>query len=109
MLGFLIDTVYALPSQQAEGEGSFLIQLLPLLLIVVVFYFFIIRPQQKKSKAQRDMIGSLKKGDKVIINSGMFGTIKSISKDDAVISLEIADKTVVRVKKEFVISKTNDK
>lgn len=107
MTDLLIGSLYALPSSQGGGEQPFWVQLLPLLLIVVVFYFLIIRPQQKKSKLQKNMLSKLKKGDKIIINSGIFGTIKAISKDNSILDLEIADKTVVRVKREFVISLAN--
>ncbi|MBW2194462.1 MAG: preprotein translocase subunit YajC [Deltaproteobacteria bacterium] len=47
---------------QAGGMGAFV----PLILMFVIFYFLLIRPQQKKQKLQREMIGSLKKGDRVI-------------------------------------------
>lgn len=92
---------------QNAAEGSqqpFWVQILPFALIIFVFYFLIIRPQQKKAKLQRELIASLKKGDKVITNSGIFGKIKSISKDNTTIDLEVAEKTTIRIKKEFVLS-----
>ena len=93
-------------SQPLSGQLQ-ITELLPLALIVVVFYFLLIRPQQKKAKVQRELIASLKKGDKVILTTGIYGTIKNISKDGVDISLEIADKTIVRVRREFVSNKIN--
>ncbi len=108
MLDLIIGTLHALPpSGGGGGDQPFWVQLLPLGLIVVVFYFLLIRPQQRKAKQQRALIASLKKGNKVILTAGIYGTIKNISKDGTEISLEIADKTVIRVKREFVSNKIN--
>ena len=108
MLDLITGTLYAIPpSGGGGGDQPFWVQLAPLALIVLVFYFLLIRPQQKKAKQQREMIASLKKGDKVVTAGGIYGTINSISKDGAEIKLEIADKTVIRMKKDFVSIKSN--
>ncbi len=65
--------------------GSFI----PLILLFVIFYFLLIRPQQRQQKQRREMIGSLKKGDRVVTIGGIHGVIKEI--DDKVISLRVAD------------------
>ena len=49
--------------------------ILPLVLIFVVFYFLLIRPQQKKLKSHKEMITNLKKGDKIVTQGGIMGTI----------------------------------
>lgn len=63
-------------------------QFVPFLVIIVVFYFFIIRPQANKQKQQQDFLGSLKVGDQVITQSGLFGKITGIN--DHICNLEIA-------------------
>ena len=72
----LISPAYA----QAGGApaGFDLISLMPLVLIFVVFYFLLIRPQQKKMKTHRDMIGALKRGDKVLTGGGIIGTVVKV-------------------------------
>jgi preprotein translocase subunit YajC len=62
---------------------------IPLILLFVVFYFLLIRPQQKQAKQRREMISSLKKGDRVVTIGGIHGVIKEI--DDRIISLRVAD------------------
>jgi preprotein translocase subunit YajC len=54
--------------------------------IIGVFYLLIIRPQQKRSRAQRDMLSALKAGDEIVTIGGMFGTV-----------VEVGDRIVVRV------------
>lgn len=84
-------------AQAGGGPAGFdLISLMPLLLIFVVFYFLLIRPQQKKMKTHRDMIGALKRGDKVLTAGGIIGTIIKVE-DDATLLVEIAREVRVRV------------
>lgn len=59
-----------------------------LVLLVVLFYFMLIRPQRKRQKELQDLMGGLKKGDKVITIGGIYGQIESISEDNVVIKLE---------------------
>ena len=91
----LISPAYA----QAGGApaGFDLISLMPLVLIFVVFYFLLIRPQQKKMKAHREMIGSIKRGDKVLTSGGIIGTVVKLEESEDVLLVEIAKDIRVRV------------
>ena len=90
----LIAPAYA---QAGGAPGGFdLISLMPLLLIFVVFYFLLIRPQQKKMKAHRDMVGALKRGDRVLTAGGIIGTVVKVE-DDNTLLVEIAKDIRVRI------------
>ncbi|WP_043744447.1 preprotein translocase subunit YajC [Paramagnetospirillum magneticum] len=82
----------------AAGGGSFgaLEQFLPLILIFVVFYFLLIRPQQKKMKQHKEMLGQLRRGDRVLTAGGIIGTVNKLINDTEV-SVEIAEGVRVRV------------
>ena len=82
-------------ASEAGGQGSALGAFVPLILMFAIFYFLLIRPQQKKSKQHREMIASLKKGDRVVSSGGLHGTITGISDD--VVTMEIAPKVRVKV------------
>ncbi len=86
-------------AQAAGGApaGFDLISLLPLVLIFVVFYFLLIRPQQKKVKTHREMIGAVKRGDKVLTGGGIIGTVVKVEEGDDVLLVEIAKDIRVRV------------
>ena len=77
-----------------QGASGFM-NFIPLILMFVIFYFLLIRPQQKKAKEHREMIGSLKKGDKIITSGGIYGTITGV--EDNIITVEIAEKVRVKV------------
>ncbi|MCJ7495953.1 MAG: preprotein translocase subunit YajC [Deltaproteobacteria bacterium] len=83
----------------ASGLGSFL----PLILMFVVFYFLLIWPQQKKSKAHRQVLASLQKGDSVVTASGIYGTITGIT--DTVVTLEIAEKVRIKLARNSIAGK----
>ena len=59
----------------STGAGSGLLSLIPFVLIFVIFYFMLILPQQKRQKQLKTMMETLKKGDKVVTASGIWGTI----------------------------------
>ncbi|MBU2490934.1 MAG: preprotein translocase subunit YajC [Proteobacteria bacterium] len=82
-----------------QGGGAFFV---PLILMFVIFYFLLIRPQQKKAKEVQQMISSLKKGDRVVTNGGVYGRISGL--DENTITLEIADKVKIKVLRSAVAS-----
>ena len=77
-------------------SGSGFAQFIPLILIFVIFYFFLIRPQQKKAKEHKQMVESLKRGDKVITSGGIIGTVERIIDNDKVEVL-ISDNVKVEI------------
>lgn len=57
-------------------------QFLPLLLIFVVAYMFMIRPQMKRQKDEKKFTAELKKGDKIVTKSGMYGKVVDLNDKD---------------------------
>ena len=55
-----------------------------LVLIFGIFYFLLIRPQQKKMKKHQSMLSNLTKGDRVVTEGGIYGTILGL-KDNLVV------------------------
>ncbi len=72
------------------GGGDILTSLLPLVLIFVVFYFLLIRPQQKRAKEHRNMVGNLRRGDRVVTGGGFVGQVTKVLNDNEV-QVEIAE------------------
>lgn len=82
------------------GQGSGFSAFIPLILMFGIFYFLLIRPQQRKAKQHREMISSLKKGDKVVSSGGLHGVITGLTDD--VVTMEIAPKVRVKVSRSSV-------
>ncbi len=70
----------------AESPFGMMIYFLP---IIALFYLMIIRPQRQQESKQKQMLAALKKSDKVLTSSGIYGTVMSADAG--------SDKVVVRV------------
>ena len=87
-------------SQGAQGFGG---MLFPIAIFILVFYFMIIRPQNKRKKQQDALIGGITRGDQVITNSGIFGTVREVRDDSFMV--EVADGVKIRILKHGVQTK----
>lgn len=92
---FVSSAFAQIPGVPAGGQ-EMLSSFLPLILIFVVFYFLLIRPQQKRMKAHKEMLGQLRRGDKVVTSGGIIGTVSKVDSETEVV-LEIAEGVRVRV------------
>ena len=88
----------------AAGPEGLIMQFLPLIGLVVLFYFLMIRPQQKRMKQHQQMITALKRGDQVVLNSGVIGKIVRV--EDAEVGVEIATGVTVKVRKGMIAEVT---
>jgi preprotein translocase subunit YajC len=90
-------------AQAGGGEGGSTLGLLvPLVLMGVLFYFLLIRPQQRRARAQRDLISSVEVGDEIMTAGGILGTVTAMDDDDELLTVEIAPGTRIRVVKRAV-------
>lgn len=100
LLDLLIAPAHAQAAGQAAPGGLFgggLSGLLFPIILIAIMYFLMIRPQMKRAKEHRAMLEKLAKGDEVITNGGIAGTVSDIG--DSFITVEIADNVRVRVQK----------
>ena len=83
----------------AEGQSGWA-GLIPLAMMLGVFYFLLIAPMRRRQKQQREMIGALQTGDRVVTSGGIYGTIVGIKEDR--LTLRIADQVKIEVAKASV-------
>ena len=86
-----------------ESQGNFLASMLPLLVLFGIFYFLIIRPQQKQAKQHKEMIESLKKGDKIVTTGGLI--VEIVKPEEDFIKVKLNDDTIAKLSKEYVAKK----
>ena len=89
----MLSIAYAMGSQpQAAGQGSPMMNVLPIILIFFVLYFLLIRPQQKlqqkKEQEHRQMLENLKKNDEVVTSGGAHGTVVNIKEKTVVLRVD---------------------
>ncbi len=77
------------------GSGPFM-----LVIFIIIFYVILIRPQRKAQKEHQARIQSLKKGDRVVTNAGIHGTIEFVG--DTTVNVKIAEGTTIKLEKNSV-------
>ena len=95
-LDFLIAPAHA-QAAAAGGVPSMLSTLLFPVILIGIMYFLMIRPQMKRQKEHRGMLEKLARGDEVITNGGIAGSVIEIG--ESFITVEIASGVQVRVQK----------
>lgn len=83
------------------SDPNALIQVIGMpILLIVLFYFLMIRPQQRRMKQHQTMLAALKRGDQVVLSSGIMGKIVRV--EDKEVGLEIASGVTVKVVKGMI-------
>ncbi|HOY62710.1 MAG: preprotein translocase subunit YajC [bacterium ADurb.Bin236] len=72
---------------------------------IAIFYFILLRPQSVQQKKRKELLESLKVGDKVLLNSGIYGEITEVRKSS--LRVKIAKDVIVRMDRSGVQSKTS--
>jgi preprotein translocase subunit YajC len=86
------------PGQGTGGTGQAcgIETMLPFILIFAVIYFLMIRPQKKQEKVRKAMLSEIHKGDKVVTNGGIHGTISNITEDTVTLRVDNIKMTLDR-------------
>jgi preprotein translocase subunit YajC len=90
-------------AKPAGAQGNPIIGLLPIILIFVVLYFLMILPQQRRQKKHLEMITNLKKGDRVVTGSGIYGIITNVKENSFMV--KIAENVEIEMDKSSVSHK----
>lgn len=91
------DTTFFLLGQAAnQPAGGGPIYMVGLFIIMFIFmYIFTIRPQRVKEKKHLEAVSKLKKGDNILLESGIYGEVFSVESDT--LHVKVADKVVIKV------------
>jgi len=112
MCAMLLGIGFAAMAQEVSGEGTAtdgaaspfggLSSMLILFAVFgAIFYFMLIRPQRKRQAKMKDLIGGLKRGDRVITAGGIHGEIDSLG--DTAVVLILEDGAKLKVSKSSVV------
>ena len=83
------------------NDPNQLIQMLGMPVILFgLFYILMIRPQQKRAKEHQAALSAMKRGDGVVLSSGILGKIVRV--EDAEVGVEIAQGVTVKVVKGMI-------
>jgi preprotein translocase subunit YajC len=78
---------------------------IPLVVILIVFigmfYFLMLKPQRKRQQEHSELLAGLKRGDRVLTASGIYGEVEGIDEESVVLKIE--DSSKLRVLKDSVV------
>ncbi|MBP2663690.1 MAG: yajC: preprotein translocase, YajC subunit [Firmicutes bacterium] len=77
----------------------------PIVLMGVIFYFLLYRPQKKEQQRRKELLDSLKKGERIVTIGGLYGTITALS--EKTVTIKIADKVEVDIARTAVSHNQN--
>ena len=83
-----------------EGGASPLSMLIPIVGMLAIFYLLLIRPQQKRQKETQKMIEAVKKGDRIVTASGLYGSVVGVKEN--IVVLKIAENVKVEMLKSAI-------
>jgi len=90
---------------QAAGRGGnpqpgpleLMIQYLPMVLIVVVAWVLLYKPERERMRQQKELLLSLKKNDRVVTSSGIYGTVANVEREADRVLLKVDDSGNVKI------------
>jgi len=101
MRAFEILAMFSPPAgTEQDPRAAMLNMILTFGILGVMFYFLLIRPQSRQRKEQEALIKNVKTGDKVLMNSGIFGIVTNVK--EKTLMVKIADNVKVEVLKSAI-------
>ena len=88
-----------LATATASSGGMMMTTVLYMVVLFGIMWFLIIRPQKKRDKQVADMQSSIKVGDNVLLNTGIYGKVVDIINDLFIIELGLNKSVRIPVKK----------
>ena len=70
--------------------------LLPMILAIGVFYFFLFRGQKKERQKVQDMLGNLKRNDRVQTIGGILGTVVDVRDNEVILKVDETNNVKMR-------------
>ncbi|MFM7206171.1 MAG: preprotein translocase subunit YajC [Planctomycetaceae bacterium] len=73
----------------ARPDVPFALQYLPLIAIAAAAYLLLFRPERERMKQQQDLLAALKKNDRVVTASGIYGTVAAVDRGADRVTLKV--------------------
>ncbi len=108
----LISTALASAGAAADAPSAteaFMLNMLLIMVLVLLFYVLLIMPQQKRFKKHREMLDSIKKGDKIITSGGFIGKVDKIDTEKNEVIIDLGNNVKVTALRSSIQAKPDDK
>ena len=99
-----LDLLRAVPREGGNAGAIFMVQMV---LIFAIFYFLLIRPQAKERRRHEDMLTKIKKGDEIVTNGGIIGTVVHV--EEKRLTVKTAENTRLTIDRSRIAAVLNVK
>jgi preprotein translocase subunit YajC len=89
-----------------SGPLVMIAQFAPFLLVFAIMYFLMIRPQQQRQAELTKLQASLAKGDRVLTQAGIYGTVVGVDEDKVV--LRVDENVKLEFQRSTIVGKPGD-
>ena len=87
------------PGGPAPGGGNLLTSMLPMIVVFAAFWYFILYLPMKRERArQAALLAAIKKNDRVLTTSGIYGVVTNVSKESNEVTLRIDETTNAKLR-----------
>jgi preprotein translocase subunit YajC len=93
----VVPLVAADAAPAAGGPLEQILSVLPLVLIGLTAWFVLFRPEQERARRQQELLAALKKHDRVVTGSGIYGTVVNVDRDADRVTLRIDEAGAVKI------------
>ena len=113
MLNFFLQSIWLMADGEApkvpapapaaaEDQGwlsALLTNPLPMILMVVIVgYLLLMRPEQKRRKEMEELLANIKKNDKIILGSGICGTVVNAEPKSIYVTIRVDESTNTKLR-----------
>jgi preprotein translocase subunit YajC len=70
--------------------------------LILIFYFFLLRPMRRQEQERQAIASSIKKGDRILTTSGIYGTVVGIAEKEDEITVKVDNNVNLRMVKASV-------
>jgi preprotein translocase subunit YajC len=69
-----------------------------ILMVVIVGYLLLMRPEQKRRKEMEELLANIKKNDKIILGSGICGTVVNAEPKSIYVTIRVDESTNTKLR-----------
>jgi preprotein translocase subunit YajC len=89
-------TIPAAPTTAPVNQPWWTQPFIPIILIIAVFYVFLWRSKRTEDRKRTDMLGQLKRGDRVQTIGGILGTVVDVKDTEVTLKVDETSNTKIR-------------
>lgn len=87
----------------ARGGGSMISLIVVYAVVIGLMWFLMIRPQRKQQRETQEMQNSIKIGDSVLLNSGLYGKVMDIIGDTLIVQFGLNKSVLIPVLRATIV------